>query len=289
MKPTPEQVVAEVIEALPTKFEWYYASYDDELTDRQLGRIINEATDYTGYDAVRDDLDEILTEYRWQSEKDAIDEAFKDADHVEHRDLISGEQEDEIREALWERDNSDPMEELLKRTPEKFFRYRVDCEVGAEYLMDEEEWDETVREIATAVGIDLDTAHPPNLHRRDASGQPVIETNRGTITEMLANSGSGGGLYVFWRGDTEQMVRAMCDFDPKPRTITWENPSLLVLSTMNGSGFECDVVGTITLPFDTENLYLDATNVGPGYSWNDTTGALSGSGYDNRPTITEAQ
>lgn len=291
MKPTPEQVVAEVIAALPDKWEWFYLDRGDSLQDEQVAKLISEGDegvlaleDYFGYD--------LWSDYRHTQEQEAIDETFKDAGHEDHRDLISSAQEDEIREALQERDVSDPFGELLRATSDMYFRYLVESvNIDTNYTATGEDFDEQIAAIAEALSIDLDATRTEMRRGRDGSSSPHTLTNREALTDMLINASYGGSLYVFWHGDVEQMVRAGADFgnETHPRTITWTDPNLLVLDMMNGSGFECQISGTVTLPYDRTNVALDWRGRGAGYSWNEVTGGLVGSAYDNKPTIAETE
>lgn len=52
----------------------------------------------------------------------------------------------------------------------------------------------------------------------------------------------------------------------------WTNPTLVILDSMNGSGYAEEVVGTVTADFDRTKLRIDAKGAGYGYSWSEVAG-----------------
>jgi hypothetical protein len=243
------------------KVELVYISQGEELSDKQI------QTAFAGTPSWENgDFDEYESEARHAGLWSTLEY------HVDHEDLdlIRADQSrfEELQLAVEERDESDPFMTLARMTPHKWMRYVANW--------DAEPWPydnltDDIAGIAAQLGIDRE-AHDKLL-------------------QDLVTEANGGGVYVLWYGDVEELIVAAqnCDHEGKqvPQTITWENPHLLVLDCMSGSGHMVDFPGTITLPFDRARLMLDARNVGNGYSWSDDVAGLAGDRGTTTVTITQ--
>jgi hypothetical protein len=264
--PEPDEVrldaaLARALEAIPDKVELVYISQGEELSDKQI------QTAFAGTPSWENgDFDEYESEARHAGLWSTLEY------HVDHEDLdlIRADQSrfEELQLAVEERDESDPFMTLARMTPHKWMRYVANW--------DAEPWPydnltDDIAGIAAQLGIDRE-AHDKLL-------------------QDLVTEANGGGVYVLWYGDVEELIVAAqnCDHEGKqvPQTITWENPHLLVLDCMSGSGHMVDFPGTITLPFDRARLMLDARNVGNGYSWSDDVAGLAGDRGTTTVTITQ--
>lgn len=260
---------ARALEALPETVELVFVQHDDGLTDEQIQKQLNGEAPWDDADA-----DEWQSEAAYYGAVAAIDE-YVDPDDLE---ILKSDTSspigklDELRLEVQERDTSDAFADLLRHTDNKCFRYYVGVDSSVTWQSSEEEIGENIDAIAKALGI---------------SGVDHEDMLRSWLAE-----GQDGPVYVYWYGDVEQLVKAANNYDGsvegtvKPQTITWTNPSLLVLNGLQGSGMDCDYPGTITLPFDRERLKLDAKGIGNGYSWDDVAGIVR-SAYACDVTITE--
>lgn len=239
-----------VISRLAEKYELIYVDRGQCLEDKQVQALFAEETDW---DAVLDT--EWESESRWHGVKAVLEDLLdEDArDFLEEHDKL-----DEVREAIQERDQSDPVADLMRGTGAKLFRYRLDESLSASpWEYSDEENDAAAQALATAAGISF-------------------ADNAGALRELVAHASYGGGLHVLWRGDIKPLYDAMCAVRfsaPAPEvTVQWTDPELLVLDGWNGSGHTVKVRGTVRLPFNPDRLALDAARIGPGYSWTDTVG-----------------
>jgi hypothetical protein len=243
-----QAVFDRALAALPEKCDLVYINYDDKLTDEQLRSLL------AGNPLYEDNFfSQWESDCRYQSAVEIIEENVLSEDvlRLEGADMV-----DELRFALEERDESDPLRDLLGNTPQKWFRYYLDVDLPASLFEDETDINGYVDDVFNAVPIER---------------TPVLETR---IREMIENASYGGGLYLYWHGDAEPLVSAAQRWngwsdhqDPTPLTLTVVNADLLVLDRLNGSGADCDLpLGTtITVAYDPENLHLDSGNG----SWSD--------------------
>jgi hypothetical protein len=242
----------EVIADLDDSYELISVAYDDTLIDAQI-RVLFEG-------ACLDD-DPAFDDWRSEAENEGAMYVMEDLLDDEQRDLLARHDLlDELRFAIQDRNTVDIAHELIARTPHKWMRYAVDFDAESIWSTEEAERDAELVEIAAAVGIDFDT----------------YRTN---LREMSENASEGGRLHILWCGDIEPLV------DAAGRTITWtDDPSLLIFSTMGGSGWMCELPGaTITLPWNRDNLRLDTGDgswsewvCGGLYARTDTTVTITG-------------
>lgn len=245
-----EAAYTRALEAVPNEVELVYVSQGDQLSDKQIQAAFRGAAPY-------DDphFDEWESEARYSGTWGTLEY------HVDSEDLDllqkDTERFEDLFQAVQERDTSDPFMRLARMTPHKWMRYVANW--------DAEPWpydnvDDDIAGIADQLGID-----------------PVA--NDALLRELVTEA-NGGGVYVLWYGGVDELIEAAQRFDNEgnqlPQTITWENPHLLVLDCMSGSGQMVSYTGTITLPFDRNRLLLDVRGVGNGYSWSDEVAGLAG-------------
>lgn len=254
-----QAVLERALAALPDKTYLAYIGYDEELSDGQIHHILTE-------EGWPDDLLEFIDESSWTGENYVVDEVLNES---ERRLLDDAELMDKLIDAIRERDASTPIDNITRRTPAKLFRYNLGVDVTTGWDASDEEIEEQVQGIADAIG----------LHDQDDA-----------IKAILREASSGGVACIYWQGDVEDILDASqgARFNDKKFTITWTNPSLLVLNSMDGSGMDGSLAGTVTLPFDPERLKLDARNIGNGYSWDEVAGIVP-SAYRTDCTITEVK
>jgi hypothetical protein len=229
-------VYERALATLPEKVTLGFVEHDDSLTDDQIRRLFaggwlyEDATFDEWYSDLRSDsAAEVVKEHVGEDDRDILDEAL----------LL-----DEVRFAVEERDDWDPATELLNRTGTKWMRYEVGLEVPDTCFVDDDELGQVTGSILTATGLD--------------------SVHEGEVQAMLAEASHAGSLWVFWHGDIAPLVEAAqrvdADGNPVPQTITFTGADLLNFDGFGGAGFNTDLPAdvTITLPFDRDNLRLDA-------------------------------
>ncbi|MFV0135559.1 hypothetical protein ACLGIH_20445 [Streptomyces sp. HMX87] len=236
-----------VVSRLDEKYGLVYVDRGQCLSDEQIRKLL------AGDEDVLDV--EWESENRWHGTKYVLENLLdQDArEWLEEHGAL-----DQVREAIEERDESDPISDLMRETGSKLFRYRLDGEAKADpWRFSDEETEDAARTLGDAAGLDF-------------------WDNVGALRELVAHASYGGGLYVLWRGSVKPVYEAVCKVrwsDPVPEiTVQWTDPELLVLDTWNGSGHSVRVRGTVRLPFDPDRLSLDTARMPGGYSWTDTVG-----------------
>jgi hypothetical protein len=229
-------VYERALATLPEKVTLGYVDYDDSLSDNQIRSLF--AGEWLYEDA---SFDEWYSDMRAHNANESIKE---NVDEEDREILDEALLLDELRYALEERDDWDPASELLNRTGTKWMRYKVGLDVPDTCFVSDEELAETVAEILSAVNLD--------------------ETHAPAVRAMLAEASHTGSLWVFWHGDIAPLVEAAqrvdADGNPVPQTVTFTGADLLNYDGFGGAGYstEFPMDLTITLPFDRDNLRLDA-------------------------------
>jgi hypothetical protein len=264
-----EAAYQRALAALPERVELVYVAYDDSLTDKQIQHAFDGKAPFED------------AEYEeWESDLRYANAVVVIEEHVNADDLALLRESagdiglalfDELRFAVEERDTSTPFEDLARQTGHKWMRYSVGVESSSDWTSDDEQIAADVAAIAEALGID------PVEHR--------------ALLDELVREGGTGVVHVLWYGAVDELIEPCSHFgadgQPPERRITWENPHLLILDSLNGAGHMVDFPGTVTLPFKPGRLKLDASGIGNGYSWSDEIAGLSSDRDTTTVTVTE--
>lgn len=242
------QAAAELtVSRLDEKYELVFIDRGDRLSDDQVQKLL------AGDEEVLDE--DWVSENRWHGVNAVLDNIL---DEDARSFLEEHEALERVREAIEERDESDPIRDLMCGTSSKLFRYRLDAEAtSGAWKFSDEQMSSAARALATAAGIDF-------------------WDNCVALRELVATASYGGSLHVLWRGDIKPVYEAVCTVrfsDPAPRvTVQWTDPELLLLDQWNGSGHTVRVRGTVRLGLDPDRLCLDTARGPGGYSWTDVVG-----------------
>jgi hypothetical protein len=252
-EPNLDGLVTDATAALDERYWLIYVDRsDDGLSARQIQALLD------GLNPCESDEFAAIEEYeslhRWQASEDILRELLGD----DLRDLLDGHDRlEQIREVIYERDQTDLIIELRKASPSSLFRYDLDVDVP-DYTMSAHDRADTCQQIITAAGL-------------NATDQRTVEHVYGLIDE----ASYGGRLYVLWSTDPDQAIELaepvawdehgtalteLCG------TVTFTNAHLLILDKWNGSGHEIEVP-TITAQWRPHRVAIDSPRVGHGYSW----------------------
>lgn len=241
-----EKLYEEILGRLKGKYTLFSPEYDDSLSTEQIAKIAQG--DITG---VEEEMWEFLADHRDYNTGYIINDVT-----TEDERLALGDRLEELRFAIEERDDSDPLHQLARRTSDASFRYRLTEDF---YVYSDEEG--ATKTIAGILG--------------------VSESDAG-VSWIVSQGGSSGALFLYFSLDVEELLRVMegISFRDEVFTLTASGTDVMILSTMNGSGMVTDdpIDFTWTGDFDPTDLFLDARNAGGGYSWDETTGGSSPSG-----------
>lgn len=255
----------EIVKRLPEELELCYVEYDDKLMDSQIQEMFWGKPEFE-----IDHLDEWESDSRHAGIEGTIEFHLQLTD--EEVELLeagydgywygSGPQAgkivgkytfmDQLREEISERDRSDPFGTLARHTPAKFMRYLV---YDGTPIHDDDA--DVVDEIIKVLGLEF-TQEP----------FATLPKLRSEIEAVLAEAGTGWGVYILWYGDVDKVIDACYRYE-NGDTITWENPHLLLLNPSSGSGYADVIHAKVTVPFCNTDLYLDTRDGGGGYSFTD--------------------
>lgn len=233
-------------DALPAHVTLVDVDYRDELTPEQVQSCIEG-----GSDVIREELDG--SDWRYEAE---MASAAYYADNLPSLlwELYDSDVDfrDEVLEVLRDRDDSDPVRDMIRQTPSVLMRYAVAVDVGTDTA------DAAVFDVAAALGL---------------SGDEYL-ANRDAIASMLADSAPYvGPIYVVWYGDPGDVIAATDAHhygNPEPSVIQWRDPYLVMLDGMNGAGADVQLDAVVSVPWDAGRVCVDSE--GPGYSWTEVAG-----------------
>ena len=234
MKPS-EITKENLIDLLDKHYELIYVDYRDVLYDH-LDRV---------QDAIQgnyEPLDELIDDCYWddsdslhyilkESLPQEIKRKYNELEDDEIEELIE-EYEDDLSEAIHERDESDPLKDLIRNTGEVVFFYDIATET---------EWndniDENVKIIKKALKIKL----------KDETYDKVLRS-------LVINAYYGGRLVIYFNAKISKWM----DINNENFVIEFTNPVIALIDNENGSGNHEEFDGlTVKFPFNKENLFID--------------------------------
>lgn len=272
-----------------------YVSYDDRLADDQINMILGGQW----LDA-ENDVDERFSDNAYEEAltvaRTEVDEAVADGTFDREWDDLDPDEQDAARHAVEERDDSDPVKDLLRNTPDQLMRTSLGR--PAERLS-EPRWTSghrmddggfTARHDAVAAvlkdaGMDVDTPQ-------------VREAIEELINEGPYDWHEGVQLDVIWYGGLEDAVPTPRGESPETegsKVLEFAAPHILLIDKWNGSGHEVVVPAplkrTLTrVGYDegeapqTGRAYLDSGS--GGYGWDAIAGVHKPAYRDGAPTAT---
>lgn len=256
-------MVDDITAHMDKSYDLIYVDYRDTISDAELFEIIEqgEYLDHVDrwYEEQRDTyLDEIIRGLLMlhrvrHASPEQLEEGFDEDDDDDLE--VSSDVREALIEAVCERDTSDPLDQLLRNTGNVLWRYRINFG---------------------------DTDDP--IHFLTSVGLPLSLHNISVARVVLTCDESNEEAFVIWYGDCRGPVMSALNQawgnDEAPDTITFTNPELVFLD--GGSGDTARFEGTITLPFDRDNLTPDKGS--PICGWDEIADVCKPY-YDNKATF----
>ncbi|WIB65318.1 hypothetical protein [Curtobacterium sp. MCBD17_040] len=254
-----------------------YVAYDDKLTDEQIDAYLSG-----DFDALTDSTDEWVSDQQYEAATEFL-RSFLD-DRGADWDDLSDDDHDELRQAVYDRDRSDPIRHLLRNTHDQLLRAPLRSPADLIVPDADGEWPD---------GIDArfynDTHWDAIRERRVAALQEALASHNVTVTaevrqalEELVVEGpadwhDGVSLDVIWYGDVAEAGLAGADRgEAAGRTLSFENAEVVLIDRVNGSGYSARIPGTLTTTVtDDAPAFLDSARSGNhGYGWDDVAGVV---------------
>ena len=285
---------ADIIAAGDGPVSLRFVNYDDQLTKDQMSMILEG-----NWNDAENDVDEVFlenaTDEAERIAKEEINAAYEAGTFDREWDDLDEDEKAEARYAVEARDDSDPVKDLLRTTPNQLLRTSLgnplDLLSGAEGVYGERLDDDGFEARHNAVEGLLKEAGV------DTSAEGVTAAIEELVTEGPYNWHSGVQLDVIFYGPIEDAVPAPRSETDCPETaskvLEFARPHLLLIDKYNGSGYDtvlpASLKRTLVRPGEdgsgvsqTGRVYLD--DAAGGYSWDDVCGLVkSAYGGDGAP------
>lgn len=293
--PTPGLGAAGIITANDAPVSLRYVSYDDRLTSEQMNMILAGQ-----WNDAENDVDENFSDNAYEEAvtiaRTEIEAAFEAGTFDREWDDLDPDEQDAARYAVEERDDSDPVKDLLRNTPDQLMRTSLGrpAERLAEprwtsgHRMDDGGFaarHDAVAALLKESGMDVDTPE-------------VREAIEELINEGPYDWHEGTQLDVIWYGDLEDAVPTPRGESPDTegsKVLEFATPHVLLIDRWNGSGHEVIIPAalkrTLTrVGYDdqeapqTGRAYLDSAS--EGYGWDSIAGVYKPAYKDGAPSAT---
>lgn len=253
------------LQYMPDYVDLYYVDYRDDLCDniKLLEEAVQKNSFYPFSESVYDLFDypegPYLDEIREKMEADDLLETYE-------------ENEDDIKQWLWDHDQSDPVKDLLRNTGPVTMFYSLGVEVeeavynGYGYSYGQDSLRMVAYKVRRALGI-----------TKDDPASRLVDS-------IVANSPYGGELKIYFEAEIADMVSGekyeSAENKPDFKSIQFKGKHIVALhDSYGGSGDYEEIELDLSVPFNRDNLHVSQIekysmgNVcGHGWSWCGTNG-----------------
>jgi hypothetical protein len=232
----------EVKELIPAKVSLYYVDYRDSL-DGSL-ETIQKCIHKGSADLLWETVDDWFVDDHYGMDycKDELKKEIESKWDIDDADYVMEQYEDEIRDTLYDRDDSTVMKDLIRNTSDPVMFYDTGHYVESGFPLDEAHCRLERYKIKKLLSID--TGHYDSL-----------------IDNMLYQASYGGYLHIYFEGDIDDWL----DIDEKVTHIRFRGiVHIGVINSSNGSGDITDFKMDFKLPFNKENVFIDKCT---SYNW----------------------
>lgn len=231
---------------LPDYVSLYYVDYQDNLHDSRDGmKLIAQCLKKNNLYPLSENI------YDWWDypEGPYIEEIQKNmaADEIEWDD----DWIEEIREALWDKDESTPIDDLLRNTGDIAMYYDLCDEYGDAWCMTSDEIDDDVAAICGTLNIPLSDEKRVQL-----------------VRDVLVNCGGVGGLRIYFNCPLKDAISGDEYAEDKKdfKTIKFKgNYTVSIHNPIEGGGWSEEIELDCEFEFNRANLQL--ADYGDRYTW----------------------
>ncbi len=243
---------------LPDYVSLYNISYDDNLHDSRDGiKLISNCLEKNNLYP----LSETIFDWWEYPEGYYLDEMQKsmEADGIEWNE----EWVDDIREALWYKDESTPIDDLLRNTGSVNMFYSLNVEIDG--------WHEAI--FATPWRGDSEAMAAYKMRR-------ALKIQKGTkaakqIATIVANASYGGDVRIYFNAHLKDMLSTEYEVAADFKSIHFKGTFVVALyNSLEGAGYFEEIELDLSIPFDRDNLSLSETDrynieecFGMAYDW----------------------
>lgn len=231
---------AAILSYIPSSVSLYYVDYRDDLDEHEdlQQKCLQDNNLIPLYEKVDDwyweqetqNCEEELDSIREKMSKDGCEEQFNT-------------HEDEIRDLLYERNDTDPVTDLIKNTGTTNMFYSLGVEIDGYH----DDWCGSYRGESEEMAC-------YKIRR-------ALKLKKGQfddrIKELVDNATYGGELRIYFNAMFNELVNN--DEKNDFKTIRFHGDVVVaVADSHNGSGFDITLPLDITLPFNRDNLFVDS-------------------------------
>jgi hypothetical protein len=231
----------QLLKLLPAYISLYYVDYNDNLQEHidELQSCVSSNSLDKLYEAMSvaylECECESLKSYKKELQNDVETEYGLD-EETAHR-LVFETYSDEIEGALYERDSSDVVKDLLKNTGD----FSIFIDTGLEIEDGAYRW--TRSEQSRWLG---------KIKRKLKITSAKWDND---IRMMLSQASYGGSLVVYLYNSVQNVLT---DSEKDWKSVSFSNPAIAIINTDCGSGDHTHLTGhTFSMPFVRENLFID--------------------------------
>lgn len=247
----------EMLARLRDSYDLIYVDYRDGLTDEQAAALLRGDTE-----ALYDSLDQWEFEARADGTRYELDELAKevisdweredDEDYTVLADEFRySDEEDEVRDAIQDRDGSNPIRDLAGQTRSQYIRVRI----GEDFVLAGEDMDEDVETV---------------MANADLPDTPEV---RALVRSIIPEAGTGRHLTPFLFASVDMSEVYDLPWNPEDE-VTITGGSLLLEDGWNGAGWNDDLPEGFKITVKRGDLRHDEDAWG--YSWDDVCGLVTG-------------
>ncbi|MGW8431569.1 hypothetical protein ACWGJ9_10800 [Curtobacterium citreum] len=278
-EPTVENLTA-LIQELPAHAvpDLTFVNYDDHLNEQQADAYLR-GDDDSLYDSISD----------WVNEQshDSAETFLRDfcQEHGADYDDFDIDEQLDLRTAVYDKDTSNPVRDLVRNTPDQLIR--VPLVAGAGSLLSPGEdgrWPDDVDPRFSFGGHSYEAIHGPRVKALEDALRGHGVTITPEVTEAVDDIVANGPAHWHEAVDLDVITYSPVDelqsgptdgvsLNPG-RKLTFEGAEVVLIDRMNGSGYSARIPGTLTTTITPERpAFLDSPSKSDrGYGWDDVAG-----------------
>lgn len=230
---------ASILPYIPLAVSLYYVDYRDHLDEHE--DLQQQCLQNNNLTPLYEKIDDWFMEQEIQNcqeELDNIHEKMSEDGREEDFDT----HEDEIRDLLYQRNDTDPVEDLIKNTTTTNMFYSLGVEIDGYH----DDWCGSYRGESEAMAC-------YKIRR-------ALKLKKGQfddrISELVQNATYGGELRIYFNAMFNELVS---EEEKDFKTIRFHGDVVVaVADSHNGSGFDTTFPLDIILPFNRNNLFVDS-------------------------------
>lgn len=261
------EAIAEGLRKEPGGYDLAFVERGDGLTPEQANAILEGDWELA---------EEQITEHHSDQVFDRAEEIARESveEHGLDWDDLDDDQKDQLRETVMDRDESNPLDDHLTQHPAELVRIPVAPQqnlsslVGDAWVGNREgstaKREQVISDLLTGAGVDTSSAE-------------VRQAISELVEEGPYDWSDSVRLDVLWHGpigDVAATPREEIGLSGT-RSLSFSSPSVVLIDTQSGSGYETTIPGTVTTKIDSQTGAKPTLDyMSNGYGWDQTAGVV---------------